>query len=89
MMSHSKIYKPGTIVYFTHDEGIKMGKVVSVTTQVHETGEFVQWQVLEQLTEGKIIHNLSLKQIAYDLENIEEAANQQIKSFKAWKGVAT
>ena len=86
MMSHSKVYKPGTIVYFTHDEGIKLGKVVSVTTQVHENGEFSQWQVLEQSADGKIIHNLSLKQIAYDLENIEEAANQQIKSFTVWKG---
>lgn len=88
-MSHFEVYKPGTLVYFLHEDGIKRGKVLSITTQRHENGEFSQWQVLtknvEDAPKSKVVHNLALNQMACILENLEEAAKKNISSFKAWE----
>ena len=88
-MSHFEVYKPGSLVYFLHEDGIKRGKVISITTQRHENGEFSQWQVLtknvEDVPNSKILHNVNLKSMAFDLENLEEAAKQDISSFKVWE----
>ena len=89
-MCHFNLYKPGTLVYFLHEDGIKRGKVISITTQRHEQGEFSQWQVLtkneQNSADGKILHNVQLNHLALDLHNLEEPAKQTIKSFKAWEG---
>lgn len=88
-MSHFEVYKPGTLVYFLHEDGIKRGKVLSITTQRHENGEFSQWQILtknvEDALRSKVVHNVVLKEMALDLENLEEPAKQSISSFKAWE----
>ena len=88
-MCHFEVYKPGTLVYFLHEDGIKRGKVISITTQRHENGEFSQWQVLTKSVEdapnSKVVHNLALTQMACVLENLEEAAKQDIRSFKVWE----
>ena len=76
-MCHFEIYKPGTLVYFCHDQGIKLGKVVSITTQRHENGEHSQWQVMEVSEhQEKVIYNLPLQHLCLDLENIEERAKK-------------
>ena len=89
-MCHFNLYKPGTLVYFLHEDGIKMGKVISITTQRHEQGEFSQWQVLtkdgQNSADSKILHNVQLNHMALDFENLTEVANQNIKSFRAWEG---
>jgi hypothetical protein len=79
-------YKPNTIVYFAHEQGLKKGVVQSVTLQVTAQGEIASWQILELLqADGepeRVIHHVPLANIASTWEVAQEKAEARIFSYR-------
>lgn len=79
-------YKPNSVVYFAHQDGLKKGVVSSVTLQVTDKGEFATWQVVEMVqADGepeKIIHHVPLTHIAGTWEIAQERAEAKIYAFR-------
>ena len=76
-------YKPGQLVYFVHEDGIKRGRVMSVSCVLNTKNEVWLWQV-EEITRGgmSVIHEVQRNHLCVSWEAMEEK-QWLIHSFRA------
>lgn len=80
-------YQPGTWLFFTDDDGVKQGKVISITTTITEQGKDTKWNIAEtrRNSDGNIetiIYHKPIGALAVDWENILENAKKEIFGFQ-------
>lgn len=65
-------YKPESLVYFAHEDGVKLGIVKSITCVISASGEAWLWQVEESLKGEKVIHEVGRNNIALSWDGMKD-----------------
>lgn len=85
-MTTQQPYPPGTWVFFTEENGVKQGKVLSITITISDKGKDTKWNIAEtnRVDDGNIettIYHKGLDHIAIDWANILEKAEKNIFAY--------
>ncbi len=65
-------FKPESLVYFAHEQGVKRGVVKSITCVYNKHAVVWLWQVEETLRGDKIMHEVQLNNLAISWEGMED-----------------
>jgi hypothetical protein len=78
-------FKPETMVFFAHDDGVKYGKVVSISCVLNKHAEVWTWQIEERTKGGRVIHQVGRNHIATTWEGMEDRLGLMY-SHRTWEG---
>lgn len=78
-------FKPETMVFFAHEDGVKYGKVVSISCVLNKHAEVWTWQVEERNKGERVIHQVGRNHLTLTWEGMEDRLGL-IHSFRAWEG---
>ena len=65
-------FKPDSLVFFAHEDGVKQGVVKSITCVYNRLGVVWLWQVEESCKGGKVMHEVSRNNMAITWEGMED-----------------
>jgi hypothetical protein len=85
MIIESLPFKPESMVYFAHEDGVKYGKVKSITCVLNKHNEVWMWQIEERKKGDVIMHEVGRNHIATTWEGMGERV-ELIQSFRTWEG---
>lgn len=78
-------FKPETMVYFAHEDGVKYGKVVSISCVLNKHAEVWTWQVEERIKGERVIHQVAQNHMTITWEGMEDRLGL-IYSYRNWEG---